>query len=83
MNLRTGEEIDMSAPIFWNRRSGIDRRLGDSQCLGERRLSDDRRSFDSDRYVLVVGSKGLDAFTVSMFIPVSALLMVAVIAIKL
>ena len=69
----------MASHIFWNRRSGIDRRVANDPFYEERRAVADRRAPDSDSYVLVVGRQGFDAFTLGMFVPIGILLLVAVV----
>jgi hypothetical protein len=67
----------MANGIFWNRRSGFDRRIFNTDPdLDFRGL--DRRNSDSKDYVLVMGSGGIDAFGLVIALPVLALIIVAI-----
>jgi hypothetical protein len=64
----------MELPVFLNRRSGIERRLG-NQPSGPDRRRNERREFQTSPYVLVVGQGGIDRF--GLLIMVAALLLIA------
>jgi hypothetical protein len=65
----------MQSWIFWNRRSGFDRRVYDEHPYRESR-DDERRDPDSDNYVLVVGEGGIDRFTLLVALPLLALILI-------
>jgi hypothetical protein len=52
----------MTAAIFLNRRSGHDRRSSEQFHARELRLTE-RRSPNSDNYMLLIGDGGIDRFT--------------------
>ncbi len=66
----------MAKYIFWNRRSGVDRRLGaftESNSNENRRITD-RRSMPNNDYVLVLGRGGLDSFELLILVPIVTVL---------
>lgn len=65
--------------LFWNRRSGFDRRVFSDTPNEERRFME-RRSPRSDGYVLVVGDGGLDRFSLLVMVPVLTLLCAALLS---
>ena len=69
----------MVKAIFWNRRSGDDRRHDQSdQLQGDDRRVGDRRMYRSNDYLLVIGGyTGLDRFTVLVFIPALVIIVAA------
>lgn len=63
----------MSRSVFWNRRSGRDRRHekkadGGIPVIDERRIMD-RRLYGNNGYLLVVGDAGIDRFTLFVTLP--------------
>lgn len=63
----------MKKTIFWNRRSGRDRRA-DTGAAGHYLQTDDRRVLDrrlygDNGYVLVIGHTGIDRFTLLVTLP--------------
>ena len=73
----------MSRSIFFNRRSGIDRRHRneDPAYYGEiaDRRSIDRRLYGDNGYLLVIGHTGLDRFTVLVTMPALAITVAALV----
>ncbi len=62
----------MSKKIFWNRRSGKDRRsLADRSPYAsqEDRRRSDRRLYGNNDYVLIIGQSGLDKFSLLVTVP--------------
>lgn len=65
----------MEKGIFWNRRSGADRRDSGSDLAyapageGSDRRSLDRRLYGDNGYILIVGDAGLDRFTLFVSFP--------------
>lgn len=58
--------------VFWNRRSGRDRRreaVPELYLQGDERRVMDRRLYDDNGYMLVVGESGLDRFTILVTVP--------------
>lgn len=70
----------MSFPLFWTRRSGRDRRLADDGQHQELRTGD-RRSLESDEYVLIINDRGLDYFTLMVTMPVTALVIIVILGV--
>lgn len=69
----------MSNGIFWNRRSGFDRRIYDTDPDLDYRGNDRRDSMSKD-YVLVMGSRGVDILTLVIGLPILVLVIVALAA---
>ncbi len=67
----------MALYMGFNRRSGVDRRGFDNAPALDYR-SVERRRHGTDRYVLVVGSGGVDLFGLMIGFPVALLVAVAV-----
>lgn len=68
----------MGKSIFWNRRSGQDRRdktAYENRYLrsgdGDRRVMD-RRLYGDNDYLLIIGHTGIDRFTLLVTLPVLA-----------
>ncbi len=63
----------MNKAVFWNRRSGGDRRhrapVRSMDALHDERRTGDRRLYSDNHYLLVVGDSGLDRFTVLVALP--------------
>lgn len=58
--------------VFWNRRSGRDRRRevsAEHYLQSDERRVMDRRLYDDNGYLLVVGESGLDRFTILVTVP--------------
>lgn len=71
----------MNRSIFWNRRSGRDRRHeknaeGHFPVIDERRIMD-RRLYGNNGYLLIVGDAGIDRFTLFVTLPALAFTIVA------
>jgi len=67
----------MSKPVFLNRRTGYDRRIFNTSPDLDFRGTE-RRNPGSKDYVVVVGETGIDAFGLTIALPVLALIVVAV-----
>jgi hypothetical protein len=67
----------MSVFMGLNRRANTDRRTRHEQPELEQRRGD-RRRYDTDRYVLVVGDSGVDRFGLIVGFPVALLVVAAV-----
>ncbi|HUH37941.1 MAG TPA: hypothetical protein VL027_08355 [Spongiibacteraceae bacterium] len=65
--------------MFWNRRSGFERRLISDPPADEQRFLE-RRNPRSDGYVLVIGEGGLDRFSLMVMVPVLGLLCAALVS---
>lgn len=77
------EGVAVKQFIFWNRRSGADRRDREDEP-GNYLQSDDRRVMDRRLYgdngfVLIIGHTGLDRFTLFVTLPTLAATVVALI----
>ena len=71
--------------VFWNRRSGADRRQieylersSDTQKDG-RRQGIDRRLTPNNDYLLIIGDRGLDAFELLIIVPLVTVLSATVV----
>ncbi len=69
----------MAFSVFWNRRSGYERRMYDEHPDSDHRRAE-RRDPGSDEYVLILGQKGLDGFTLLVTIPVVCLILAAIVS---
>jgi hypothetical protein len=67
----------MSKPVFLNRRIGYDRRIFNTDPELDFRGTE-RRSPASSDYVVVMGKGGIDAFGLTIALPIVALLVVAI-----
>jgi len=67
----------MSQRIFWDRRSGYDRRMYNSHPEVDYRSSDRRKTVRND-YVLMVGNTGVDLFSLLVLTPVLVLCVMGV-----
>lgn len=67
----------MKKRVFLNRRTGFDRRIFNTDPDLDYRGTE-RRNLNSKDYVLVMGKTGIDAFGLTIALPVLALLIVAV-----
>jgi hypothetical protein len=74
------EESAMALYLGFNRRSGGDRRGFDNAPAFDYR-SVDRRRHGTDRYVLVLGSSGIDLFGLMIGFPLALLVVVAVLGV--
>jgi hypothetical protein len=63
----------MSKYVFWNRRTGNDRRQLFNSAYASRRSSDRRQLPDND-LLLVIGKNGLDRFELLAMIPIISLM---------
>ena len=74
----------MGKKIFWNRRSGRDRRHSGSHQTPYFKSDDrrglDRRLYGDNDYVLVIGNTGVDRFTLLISIPALIIVSAALIA---
>lgn len=63
----------MAKRMFWDRRSGVDRRQITNPSDYNRRTIDRRQIPDND-YLLVIGNSGLDSFELMVLVPIVAVI---------
>lgn len=63
----------MAKRVFWDRRSGVDRRQTTNPSDYNRRAID-RRQIPNNDYLLVIGGSGLDTFELMVLVPIIAVI---------
>ncbi|MGK0499152.1 MAG: hypothetical protein ACJAYG_000784 [Oceanicoccus sp.] len=63
----------MDKKVFWNRRSGFDRRLSYGGTDINRRTVE-RRDAPNNDFLLILGNNGLDSFELLAIVPIISLL---------
>lgn len=64
----------MAKYVFWDRRSGVDRRQFNHEEVEQRRAGD-RRQAPCNDYLLIIGASGLDSFELLILAPIITVLL--------